>query len=80
MFTNTPDSIMVRLPDFLLAPGGGFFTEQILSNDKFSCEGGRAITVQLRFFDENFRWQNRDELSQNRDESSQRRDESPSLQ
>ncbi|WP_375443113.1 hypothetical protein [uncultured Nostoc sp.] len=26
MFTNTPDSIMVRLPGFLLAPGGGFFT------------------------------------------------------
>ncbi|NEU80066.1 hypothetical protein G1O98_13525 [Nostoc sp. UIC10630] len=43
MFTNTPDSIMVRLPDFLLAPGGGFFTGQILSNDKFSCERGSAI-------------------------------------
>ncbi|MEH2306303.1 MAG: hypothetical protein V7L06_13430 [Nostoc sp.] len=26
MFTNTPDSIMVRLRDFLLAPGGGFFS------------------------------------------------------
>ncbi|MHC5614382.1 MAG: hypothetical protein ACYTXA_26170 [Nostoc sp.] len=24
MFTNTPDSIMVGLPDFFLAPVGGF--------------------------------------------------------
>lgn len=34
MFTNTPDSIMVGLSDFLLAPGGGFFTKKILSNDQ----------------------------------------------
>ncbi|MBN3874705.1 hypothetical protein [Nostoc sp. JL33] len=27
MFTNTPDSIMVGLPDFLLAPVGGFSTQ-----------------------------------------------------
>ncbi|WP_176727038.1 hypothetical protein [Nostoc sp. KVJ20] len=27
IFTNTPDSIMVGLADFLLAPGGGFFTK-----------------------------------------------------
>ncbi|MEH2290194.1 hypothetical protein [Nostoc sp.] len=26
MFTNTPDSIIVSLPDFLLASGGGFFS------------------------------------------------------
>ncbi len=29
---------MVVLRDFLLAPGGGFLTRKILSNDKFSCE------------------------------------------
>ncbi|MEH1888582.1 MAG: hypothetical protein V7K92_03655 [Nostoc sp.] len=34
MFPNTPDSIMVGLTDFLLAPGGGFFTKKILSNDQ----------------------------------------------
>ncbi|WP_414518918.1 hypothetical protein [Nostoc sp. PCC 9305] len=34
MFTNTPDSIMVGLADFLLASGGGFFNKIILSNDK----------------------------------------------
>ncbi|MEH2353008.1 MAG: hypothetical protein V7K28_07265 [Nostoc sp.] len=28
MFTNTPDSIMVGLADFLLASGGGFFTRK----------------------------------------------------
>ncbi|MCC5616635.1 hypothetical protein LC605_16455 [Nostoc sp. CHAB 5836] len=32
LFTNTPDSIMVVLPDFLLAPGGGFLYRKGLSN------------------------------------------------
>ena len=33
MFTNAPDSIMVGLTDFLLAPGGGFLYQKSLSND-----------------------------------------------
>jgi len=33
---------MVGLPDFLLAPGGGFLFKQTLSNDQFSCNIPRS--------------------------------------